>query len=49
MWKIENFTGVHFGNEFFILPTIKVQVRNLKLETHESVNVVFSNRAFQGP
>lgn len=23
MWKIENFTRVHFGNEFFILPTAK--------------------------
>ena len=23
MWKIENFTRVHFGNEFFMLPTAK--------------------------
>ena len=47
--KYENFTRVHFGNEFSFHTTYCiVQMRNQKLETGESVNGAFFNNSFQG-
>ena len=47
--KCENFTRVYFGNELSFHTTYCItQVRNLKLETDESVNVAFLNSSVQG-